>query len=724
MSEYPEQTGEPLAAPVFPSTQRAPGYTPYLLPEHYIKAGLTSLDAMRERFGTDYEAVVTYAMELRKNDDSNWIEVARTKAEFGGVLMYARMLTEYGSKRDMYERVGKGRNTVSLYIDLYKTYPFAIPVLMAKAEEARAKDEVFEPTLRQIVAIGREAGEKAGVSFKEKSVYTGSNSVPMIDPAAKTVEIVDLPAGFPGTKAAPAVDGTYWTQNADYQLTTGGMTLPVGKLKINSVKTQLWLEVGGPTGYCEFNLPLLDSRATPVTLRLKSRAILMRVVQKEVQEPFPAEEIAQRVDFDAREPKKQSVFDIDPTTGTVVLTADSLLDNEFVESHPDAPTTLLDATALAGLSVVQMEPNSLFAFTINGQRFKGRAYLVRLDSEGWIAPLATPLSASDVRQYLGFPTLEVAKKDAGEELPVDDGFEALDDEKCMDYFGIEPTLGEDGVPNKAATANVERLIEDNVEQAVRLNYYRINADGVHYHNVTKIREMLVQLKADRVQATAQGFPDTQVSMNVSREDLCKAIGFPASATSDDMTGRLIELGLVLKIGKNLYFDNAKITAYVAARAEPVAAPVEAIEARKPVDEPVKAEAEDQAEDQAEDEAEDEAEDQAEDEDVSRSLARRKLVEKIGHDFDAMESFGEAAIQTVTKRTEWRSTIKKLIEGMDQIRYHMRELTSSFEAKGEVKPEVVKEDVLRLVIKRHPKMTAADIAACYVQTKTGDKIAIF
>jgi hypothetical protein len=55
---------------------------------------------------------------------------------------------------------------------------------------------------------------------------------------------------------------------------------------------------------------------------------------------------------------------------------------------------------------------------------------------------------------------------------------------------------------------------------------------------------------------------------------------------------------------------------------------------------------------------------------------------------------------------------------------MRELTSSFEAKGEVKPEVVKEDVLRLVIKRHPKMTAADIAACYVQTKTGDKIAIF
>ena len=188
------------------------------------------------------------------------------------------------------------------------------------------------------------------------------------------------------------------------------------------------------------------------------------------------------------------------------------MDNEIVQSPEGKVTTLLNSTPFTGLSIVQVESNSTFAFTVAEQRFKGRSYLLRLDANKWIAPLSLSLAAADLKQHIVFNTLKFAAKESGEALPVDpnEGFEELDDRKFEDYFGIErrtvtyPPSKSGPVSTTIAPSGVlSEMLEGYAQES---DYVRW-VDNKRLYNVAKVRELLTKMRIDTASKKSHGFEE-------------------------------------------------------------------------------------------------------------------------------------------------------------------------------------------------------------------------
>lgn len=504
--------------------------------------------------------MVEYIREKRREAE-DWRTTTRAKAECGGAILLGRLLTEHGEKGDLYARIGISRNTAATYVDAYKYFPWAYDGLLKEEQEALSKEEIYSPTLEHVIWVGKKAAEAAGVS-RRKPTYSGSGAVLIIDPVSRTVAATEMPAGFPGAKTVKP----RW-EKQDYELQAGGV--PTSGRGRSTILSELYIEVGGNrTGYYEFDVPLRDSSAPPIKLRLKSRALLIRVKKKEVLPPLAAETVKERVNFDAREPKKAPVFEIDPTSGRVVRK--DILDNEIAAAPGNFNLTLLDTMPLVGLTVVQRDPNSLFAYTIAERRFRGASYLLRLEGDSrWIAPLAVPLSAADVRQQIVFNTLDAAVKESGEQLPTnpDEAFEELDEHKIRDYF--------DGLTWHEVLSLVnERLgLGTSGHASYPRKYVEAGLQsprGRAWH-IPTLREVIAKTKAQRTETEArlesEGFVANVTAEQVwgefsdvqkRRVVMHRLLELPPDATDQDISQATQKAGFRQQIGDKRYTNLSKL----------------------------------------------------------------------------------------------------------------------------------------------------------------------
>ena len=266
MSDYTTQFDSdttPNSNPIpFPPTQRSGELLPVLHNDTFSKAGITTFDDLQVKFGTNYEAVVADVDRLLGQLDVGKLTVLGIKAEIGGRIMLAKLLAEHGSKPDVYADCHVSRDTAKVYIDLYMYLAWALPAIEAEAVDARAKGRDYSPTISHVIDVGKNAAFTAGASTKAKATYSGTAQVWMIDPGSKSVEMVDVPTGFPGPKSV----NPHWERDKAYEL---------------QADVQLWKEVGGSRRrYYLFDLPLKDSSKPHVVLPLRERAILLRVSKK------------------------------------------------------------------------------------------------------------------------------------------------------------------------------------------------------------------------------------------------------------------------------------------------------------------------------------------------------------------------------------------------------------------------------------------------------------
>jgi len=79
-----------------PDTSRQPGYISIFDPETFAKAGLETLNALKDRY-TTYASVVSEAETLRVSLDNDQLAIIRNKARIGGLITLAKYMTQ-GSK--------------------------------------------------------------------------------------------------------------------------------------------------------------------------------------------------------------------------------------------------------------------------------------------------------------------------------------------------------------------------------------------------------------------------------------------------------------------------------------------------------------------------------------------------------------------------------------------------------------------------------------------------
>lgn len=468
----------------FPDVERQPGYLSQWDTDIFTNAGLTPLTVLRDRFGHDYTALVGDAATLRTRMSAGEWKVILAKAERGGRYKLAKMLTEHGAKGDIATDFGAHRDTLSREEKLYDNLPWACPQITEEANKASSEGLDYVYNIDHIITVGKDAARTAGATRTAKPKYRGDGKVILIDPTNGTVELTDLPPGFPGERK----NMPHWEQEAGYELQAGA---------------QLWKEiVGNKKGYYLFDLPLKDS-GKRVVFPLHERVLLLRVDRKKelLSISLSADALLNRLDFGAREPMKVDVLSIDPVTGKVERSA--MMDNEIVASPDNKMLTAL-GEPFEGLSLMLIDGGSIFAFTIGGQRCKGRSFVVRLEPEGqWLAPLAMRLSTTEVIEHITFNTLQAAAKDAGEVLPIDPntGFEQLErgqqyDQVWRDYFGF-------------SLMQIETLLSEQLGSRVyddfqKAGYHR--RDGTKsLWNVAKLRALTEKAKADLAAAKADGF---------------------------------------------------------------------------------------------------------------------------------------------------------------------------------------------------------------------------
>ena len=283
--------------------------------------------------------------------------------------------------------------------------------------------------------------------------------------------------------------------------------------------------------------------------------------------PLSAEAIEKFVDFDAREEKKVPAFDIDPTTAKVARR--DILDNEIIEND-SAKLTLLNATPFAGLTIVQHEPDSLFTFSIGGQRFKGHSYLLRLEADGrWIAPLAVSLSAGDVKQHITFNTLDAAAREANEPLPTvpNEGFEQLDATKIRDYFDGLTEHEMMGLVNQhlgLGTSGHMRYPQKYEEAGLQL-------PGGNAWHIAGLREAIGKAKTQRAETEArlqsEGFVEGITPQQLwgdftepekRRVVMCRIVGLAPDASDVKIAEVAVSAGFRQWIGERPYTNLTKL----------------------------------------------------------------------------------------------------------------------------------------------------------------------
>jgi len=529
----PESTGSPG------DYSRHPGALSQWDREMFLKAGLTPREDLEKRFLHDRKGLLEDIAAWRgKADERQWQGIL-AKAELGGRFRIALMLTPHGEKADLSDEYGMHRDTGRKYIRLYDTLPWAAAEIRSKAQAALLRDgRDYTYSIDEIIEVGNRTAKAAG-AIRTKPRYTGEGKVMLIDPTAKTVDMADLPAGFPGTKSI----NPHWEQVTGYDLQTDA---------------QLWKEVGGKPAYFTFDLPVKDTSKS-VTMPFQGRVLLVRMAKRKLLGiATTSDSLLSRIDFEAREPKRQTVFVIDPMAGTVIR-RDDVMDDEIIESYKDTKSQLLTTTPFTGLSIVSFEPDSVlaFAFSIGEQRFKGKSYLLRLEPDSqWIAQLGLSLSIGDVKQHITFNTLDAAMMEAGEGLPEDDGYEEMTDAKYKDYFGVErATITHTDPPSTQWVwpyNALEQLIgSDNLKAHIR------RIDGKDWLHVAKVRELVEKARADIVAAEAEGFSRLEreahgVLHGVTGDQWQAVLGMP-TFTRELFTAKLDALGCHRKIGDTHFY---------------------------------------------------------------------------------------------------------------------------------------------------------------------------
>lgn len=468
-------------------------------PERFTKAGLPTPDELRKKYGgkDGYTKLLADVNKSRDADEDAELALLRGKALLGGRYKLAKEIAGHGDKADIAkDDFARNRGTMERYEKLYTYFPWAYDRVIKERDEAREKGEDSGPLgflhIDTVIRTGEEVAKANGVG-RPKPKFKGDAPVIMIDPQAKTVESVALPAIFPGTKAMPP----HWEP----------IIVPGGEPK-NPVKLfgdiELYREVGGnSTGYYDFTLPrpYADTAKPKIVLKGETTRILITKVGKGktlTEVPISIETLTQSVNFAARRPTQQDVFEIDPATGSV--NRRSHADDEFVDDTT-ALVPLTDKLAADGLVMYAPEPTSMYAFTLNDQKFKGRAIIMRVDTDRWLVPLRLALSVGDLRSMMTFPTLEAIATANDEPAAVDPnaGFEELNDARVKELFSGIEFEDVSRILNNGDVRYPQRLIADGVIRETMI-------DGRHatlYH-IEKVREAIAKHKEDLTTAEAAG----------------------------------------------------------------------------------------------------------------------------------------------------------------------------------------------------------------------------
>ena len=409
-------------------TTRLPGHIPPYDADTFRRAGLTVWDDLKTQFGEDYDSLVADAKRLKDElDHSKWQPIVQ-KAEIGGRYKLAKEIVRHGGKGKVAEQdFDLHRDTATDYLHLYSALPWAYEDLMAEAAKSRdnGKDHTF-PSIAEIIRLGNANMLKLGVT-KTKPKYTGDGKVLAVNPKDRTVELTDLPAGFPGRKSQIP----YWEE-----VTVANMEKGLRVWQEVTEKDEAKRKTLGT--FYTVTLPTTDSE--PKVVDYRQRLIMARITKK--YEVLPIDEAAKAemltlIDFDAPEPKPYSVFDIDPLTGVVGRLA--VMSDAFVDDKGAVFTPL--NRPFTNLTLVQQEPNADPVFTLAGMddKYSGRSYIVRLDRDShWLVPLQFPLSIEQVREHVAFVSRDAMLRAAGKEDKPDPtiGFEVMDNERLHDYFGV------------------------------------------------------------------------------------------------------------------------------------------------------------------------------------------------------------------------------------------------------------------------------------------------
>jgi hypothetical protein len=401
-----------------PDTGRHPAYMNIYDTQVFNDAGLTPLSVLRDRFGTDYAALIADAKRLDAGlDDSQW-NILMVKAECGGHMTLAKLMKLHGGKGEVAKDFGKHEDTANRWEKLYKTLPWAMPIMRAEAAVAIAKGEEYTYSIERVIKVGTDEAIRRGATEAPKPKYSGTGQVLLMDPSTKTVTLTDLPATFVNTKRQKP----WWEEDPTIKLAAG---------------VSVWVEKESDAkGYFSYEFP------EPVGKRffLNQRVVIARITKQNAVLDLGftnLDHALNSANFHARAPKKVRVFDIDPETGK--LSRDfEMMDNEYLEKGDTVETPM--SGILDGLTLVQDETKSRHMFSIFDKRYAGRSLIVRFDADSrWLAPLATSVSAGDLLQHVSWITLDAVNK-AAHIQPVADpneGFEELDDAKAQDYFGCD-----------------------------------------------------------------------------------------------------------------------------------------------------------------------------------------------------------------------------------------------------------------------------------------------
>jgi len=465
--------------PQFPDTKPGgSGVPPHVWdPEVAKRAGLTPFDELKERFGTNYQAALEYAKSLKKDVSKADLNILRLKAEYGGMIRFLRFVAPHGTKTDLYAEINLDRSTAKRWELLADFFGWAYLKIVAEVTlaESQGKDTSAILTIDHVIAVGMAEAAALGATKKErrKGYFKGEGQVLMFDPYAKTVGMVDVPAGFPGTKS-----GAHWVQR-----------------DVDGGHFQLWVEqkTGKTASYYEItDLPYIGGT---LNLGLRERAIFARADKKKNLMEFTVKDtISDHVHFDAREPKQTEVLAIDPAQGQI--TSFSLIGNSVVASD-DYKVTAIDLPLLSGLVVLETDPADLYKFKIGEQDFRGRSFIARLDEDRWIAPLKLPMSVGDLKQHLAWTTLQAALDANNEKMRVNEfeGYEAIDNEDRIQVLF--------GVSKDDLNMIHKNSLTDN-ERSLAGPYLKIK-DGKRVYHVEKMRELVNRVKAEWAQANAEGF---------------------------------------------------------------------------------------------------------------------------------------------------------------------------------------------------------------------------
>jgi hypothetical protein len=416
-------------------TRRAPGFLSQWDVATFEKAGLTPFDKLKARYGDNYTMLATEAEALRGQLDGDQWKIVVTKAEIGGRIKLAKQMTAHGGKGAVPRDFKASGDTALTWERLYDNMPWAYDDIRKEAADALANGNDYIYSLDKLIKVGEANAIKAGAK-RVRPKYTGTGKVFVYDSTTRTGTYADLPSPFPGTKrvAKDKVAPPYWEPIEGYAIGPAKLwkeVVPQGDTTATKPYFTLNLTTAGKDGGAVETVPfrervmvaLIDRKDTVLELKFTSDPILL-------------------CNFDAREPQAVQVIDIDPTTGKVERKP--MKDDDFTGEPPESFTPL--SGLFHGLSLVQTEPNDDYKFTLAGQTFAGRSYIVRLgDSTAvgrWLAPLDSPLSAGDVNQHVSFETFDAVSKAKGKEPTANPnaGFEVLDAVKWLDYFGMSSDL--------------------------------------------------------------------------------------------------------------------------------------------------------------------------------------------------------------------------------------------------------------------------------------------